>query len=168
MYQGHIHVHIDRTYQVEYLIHPDDTGIDKTTVTDLQKRAESEAVRSAVVAGQASYATSAQTSNANVNKISTDASYSDVELAKKKQKEVEARNSVLIIVVAVLGGVLGCCLCGLGGFFGIKFMRGSKPGAHSANEHNRLTMEDDDACSGHPSLERRPVRHLTPPPRAPE
>merc|ERR1719352_1350643 len=46
--------------KVEYLIHPDDTGIDKTTVTDLQKRAGSEAVRSAVVAGQALYATSAQ------------------------------------------------------------------------------------------------------------
>ena len=89
MYQGHVHVHIDRTYQVKYLIHPDDTGIDKTTVEDLQTRAESQAVRSAVVAGQASYATSAQTSNANVNKISTDASYSDVELAKKKQAEVE-------------------------------------------------------------------------------
>ena len=136
MYQGHVHVHIDRTYQVKYLIHPDDTGIDKTTVEDLQTRAESQAVRSAVVAGQASYATSAQTSNANVNKISTDASYSDVELAKKKQKEVEAQNAVLIIVVAVLGGVFGCCCIGLGGFFGMKFMRGSRPSAQAASGEN--------------------------------
>ena len=50
-----------RTYQVECLIHPDDTGMDATSVEDLEERANSDAVRSAVVAGQYSYATSAQT-----------------------------------------------------------------------------------------------------------
>ena len=65
-----------RTYQVEYLIHPDDTGKDNTSVEDLEERANSDAVQSAVVAGQASYATSAQTNNPNVNKIATDDSYS--------------------------------------------------------------------------------------------
>ena len=101
-----------RTYQVEYLIHPDDTGKDNTSVEDLEERAASDAVRSGVVAGQASYATSAQTDNPNVNKIATDPSYSDVDEARKKQNEVEAANAVLIIVVAVLGGLLGCgCFC---------------------------------------------------------
>ena len=101
-----------RTYQVEYLIHPDDTGKDNTSVEDLEERANSDAVRSAVVAGQASYATSAQTDKPNVNKIATDPSYSDVDEARKKQNEVEAANAVLIIVVAVLGGLLGCgCFC---------------------------------------------------------
>jgi len=98
--------------KVEYLIHPDDTGKDNTSVEDLEERANSDAVRSAVVAGQASYATSAQTDNPNVNKIATDPSYSDVDEARKKQNEVEAANAVLIIVVAVLGGLLGCgCFC---------------------------------------------------------
>ena len=105
-----------RTYQVEYLIHPDDTGKDNTSVEDLEERANSDAVRSAVVAGQASYATSAQTTNANVNKIATDESYSDVDQAKKKQQEIEAANAVLVIVAATLGGVLGCCCLGLGAF----------------------------------------------------
>merc|ERR1712216_673323 len=74
--------------KVEYLIHPDDTGKDNTSVEDLEERANSDAVRSAVVAGQASYATSAQTDNPNVNKIATDPSYSDVDEAKKKLQEV--------------------------------------------------------------------------------
>merc|ERR1719183_3165342 len=106
--------------KVEYLIHPDDTGKDNTSVEDLEERANSDAVQSAVVAGQASYATSAQTNNPNVNKIATDDSYSDVDQAKKKLQEVENANAVLVIVAATLGGVFGCCCLGLGG--GVVFM----------------------------------------------
>ena len=109
-----------RSHQVEYLIHPDDTGKDNTSVEDLEERANSDAVQSAVVAGQASYATSAQTNNPNVNKIATDDSYSDVDQAKKKLQEVENANAVLVIVAATLGGVFGCCCLGLGG--GVVFM----------------------------------------------
>jgi hypothetical protein len=47
--------------KVSYLLHPDDTGKDKTTVDALKATAESEAVQNAVVANQAIYSVAAQT-----------------------------------------------------------------------------------------------------------
>jgi len=54
---------------VNYVIHPDDTGKDSTTPQDLLVKAESPSVKMGIVSNQATYAASAQTSNADVASI---------------------------------------------------------------------------------------------------
>jgi hypothetical protein len=61
--------------KVSYLIHPDDTGKDQTTVEELKATAESTEVQNAIVGNQASYTAAAQTmvrqTNRNLARLTT-------------------------------------------------------------------------------------------------
>ena len=104
------------------MIHPDDTGKDTKSVESLQTLAKSEKISNAVVANHAFYATAAQTTNPNVGKIAKNSDYSDLEKAKEIEDKLRSQNKILIIALAVVGGVLGFCGCAVGGYFGVKAM----------------------------------------------
>ena len=74
---------------VTYLIHPDDTGKDIRTVGSLLEKAQSPAIKDAVVGNLAVFAASAQTTNPAAQGISQSGVFTDVTAARNVESAIK-------------------------------------------------------------------------------